>query len=69
MKPGYYWIKSKGEILPARWDGEKWHHEKGNHFDDHVRDESGTPVAIHYSCPTGCTCKPNEDGSITVTCH
>jgi len=73
MKPGYYLIKHLGNLLPARWDGERWHHEHGTSFahPDHenvVCDDNKQPVAIPLSCPTGCTCTTNSDGSIHVDC-
>ena len=73
MEVGHYWIKHNGFSIPARWDGELWHHEFGtstaelDHANVH-KDGHGRPVSI-YSCPTGCTCHPNSDGSITVTCN
>lgn len=65
METGYYWIKHEGFILPARFDGEKWHHEKGSH----LRGDDGDVIGpINFSCPTGCTCTHNPDGSTTVQC-
>ena len=74
MKPGYYEIKHDGFILPARWDGEKWHHEKGTSFPHHEHDnvchKDGVPIQIFLGqgCPTGCSCTQNSDGSVTTKC-
>jgi len=74
METGYYVIKHLGHLLPARWDGKYWHHEHGTSFehpehDNVCKDDSGTPVVIALSCPTGCTCTQNQDGSTTVNCN
>jgi hypothetical protein len=69
MKPGYYLIKHEGYLLPARWDGEFWRHERGVYKDhETIKDKDGNPVIIPLSCPTGCTCHTNPDGSITTNC-
>ncbi len=73
MKPGYYVIKHLGRLLPARWDGNMWHHEHGTSFahPEHknvVCDEHNQPIAITLSCPNGCSCSSNPDGSVTVKC-
>lgn len=65
MEPGYYWIKKGGFALPARFDGEKWYHEKGSH---HHEDDGEVIGPINFSCPTGCTCTVNSDGSVTTHC-
>lgn len=66
MQPGYYWIKHEGLALPARFDGEKFNHEKGSHFDE---DEKNIIGPITFSCPTGCACTVNSDGTTKVDCH
>jgi hypothetical protein len=69
MKPGYYSIKNHGNVLPARWDGKMWHHERGkNHECEVICDENGDPIPISLGCPTGCTCTVNSDGSVTTHC-
>lgn len=73
MKHGYYQIKHEGLLLPARWDGEKWHHEKGitdahPEHENVCRYEDGTPITFDFKCPTGCTCTNNPDGSVNVLC-
>lgn len=65
IEKGYYWIKYTGFILPARWDGEKWNHEKGSHSDSNQDNIIGP---INFSCPAGCTCTVNPDGSVNVDC-
>ena len=66
METGYYWIKKDGQALPARWDGEKWHSEKGSHGHENDDDVIGP---IGFSCPTGCTCTQNSDGSWSTHCN
>jgi len=66
MEPGYYLIEHDGFLIPARWDGESWHHEKGK---SHPRPDHGNVKGpITLGCPTGCTCTTNPDGSINVNC-
>lgn len=66
MENGYYLIEHEGLLLPARWDGNKWHHEKGEHkpYPDHGNVKG--PIAL--LCPTGCSCTTNPDGSVNVAC-
>lgn len=73
MKQGYYLIKHLGYLLPARFDGEMWHHEHGTSFarpshENVVCDENKNPIVLDLSCPTGCSCTTNSDGSVTVKC-
>lgn len=67
MITGYYAIKYNGHIIPARWDGEKWHHEFGKSFSE--PDHSHVVHPITLSCPTGCVCTTNPDGTTNVDCH
>ena len=78
MKTGYYWIKLDNQILPARWDGEKWNHENGTSTFAEVvphnrwqrfRKWLGLKVQLlDYNCPAHCLCTTNPDGSIHVDC-
>ena len=71
MQPGYYWYKENGKAFPARWDGEHFHHENGKSdmdFDKVGKDHNGNPVVISYSCPVGCKCSSNPDGTVNVNC-
>ena len=69
MKPGYYLIKHEDNVLPARFDGEKFHHEKGiTHENECVKDVNDNPIIIPLACPAGCSCSTNSDGSIHVDC-
>jgi len=66
MEVGYYLIEHDGFLIPARWDGQRWHHEKGIHHP--VKDHGNVKGPITLSCPTGCTCTTNSDGSVNVNC-
>lgn len=69
MKHGYYLIKHEGFLVPARFDGEKFHHEHGSSHDNEcVKDEQDNPITFDFVCPTGCTCTSNSDGSTSVKC-
>jgi hypothetical protein len=63
MEKGAYWIKQGNKRVIALWNGEVWHAHIP--LEANVEVESG-PIA--YSCPTGCTCTLNADGSTTVNC-
>jgi len=67
MENGYYLIEYEGFLIPARWDGEKWNHEKGKSEAHPNHGNVKGPITL--SCPTGCTCITNPDGSVTVNCH
>jgi len=69
MKPGYYLIKHLGFLVPARWDGDMWHHEYGTSFPqpEHKNVVKG-PIVLDSDCPVGCTCTVNPNGSIHVKC-
>lgn len=63
---GYYIIEQDGFLLPARWDGNMWNHERGKSSPREGHKNVKYPVS--YSCPLGCTCTVNPDGSIHVDC-
>jgi len=78
MKTGYYWIKLNGQILPARWDGEKWNHENGtirlaeivphNRW-QRFRKWLGLKVQpLDFQCQTGCVCTQNPNGTWKIEC-
>lgn len=66
LEAGYFVIELDGQLIPARFDGEIFHHEKGmsHPHPDHKNVKSVLPLA----CPLGCRCITNPDGSITVDC-
>jgi len=63
IKPGHYAIKLQGKVIPARWDGENWHHEYGTEPAEQVIH----PIAL--ACQTGCVCTTNPDGTVNVNCN
>jgi hypothetical protein len=78
MKKGYYQIKYNNKLIIARWDGLQFNHEYGtsssNDIVPHnrlqkIRKSLGLQLQpITLSCPNGCRCFRNEDGSTTVNC-
>ena len=81
MKTGYYLVSFEGLLLPARWDGAFWRSEIGvypndgrhkiiaNNLVQQIRKFFGLNIQpMSLSCPVGCTCKTNPDGSINVNC-
>ena len=63
LEIGWHWVEHNGFAEPARWDGEKWHLH-GTHFENKVV----LSKLDNPTCPTGCTCVTNADGSVTVLC-
>lgn len=64
IEAGWYFIIQDGEAYPARFDGEKWHGKR--HDGDH---RGSQPIVFRQdSCPTGCTCTTNPDGTVKVDC-
>jgi len=66
LSVGYYVIEQEGFLLPARWDGEMWNHERGRSHPHPEHKKVKYPMP--FGCPLGCRCFTNPDGSVTVDC-
>lgn len=66
LSVGYYLIENGGLLLPARWDGNMWHHELGRTMPHEEHKNVKGPITL--SCPTGCSCTTNADGTVNVHC-
>jgi len=67
-KTGYYWVNYKGEMIPARFDGDVYYHGYKILHPKHIVSVSENTLDDPPQCQTGCTCTQNADGSWTIVC-
>lgn len=68
MESGWYWVNSNGNLVPARYDGNKFHLHGHEHIEMEEDEVSVVSTMSDPQCQTGCICTKNADGSWTIVC-
>ena len=66
LKAGWYFVQSNGKAEPARFAGKFWFKNGTALSIEPTIVGIRKPIAL--SCPTGCKCNQNPDGTWNVNC-